>query len=307
MRVPRHAVAGCSVGDWGVCATGGWANGDACGGAVDFLDLRDTSSSSSSYTWRSLAPLNTPRKLHAAAGLSDGRVYVFGGRVSDDARVGPTSSAEAYDPAADEWRYARDLPTGACACACVDEDDVVYVLTWGADKEGGGGGGGGGKGGLGAVKEVSKNRAEKNRRKAEKAAAKAAAAAEGGGGDRDAAPQPVPAATELEMPRAKAAPATTETGALWRYDTAEDAYALISPLPLPEWYGFACAAKGGRVYAIGGSTVGRWTGAAFRIDVRGWIRDSSETPAWEALPDMKMVRRRAAAAAVDAWSDERRV
>jgi hypothetical protein len=94
---------------------------------------------------------------------------------------------------------------------------------------------------------------------------------------------------------------------LWRYDTAEDAYALISPLPLPEWYGFACAAKGGRVYAIGGSTVGRWTGAAFRIDVRGWIRDSSETPAWEALPDMKMVRRRAAAAAVDAWSDERRV
>ena len=231
---------------------------------------------------------------------------MFGGRVSDDARVGPTSSAEAYDPAADEWRYARDLPTGACACACVDEDDVVYVLTWGADKEGGGGGGGGGKGGLGAVKEVSKNRAEKNRRKAEKAAAKAAAA-EGGGGDRDAAPQPVPAATELEMPRAKAAPATTETGALWRYDTAEDAYALISPLPLPEWYGFACAAKGGRVYAIGGSTVGRWTGAAFRIDVRGWIRDSSETPAWEALPDMKMVRRRAAAAAVDAWSDERRV
>ena len=86
----------------------------------------------------------------------------------------------------------------------------------------------------------------------------AAAAAEGVGGDRDAAPQPVPAATELETPRAKAAPATTETGALWRYDTAEDAYALISPLPLPEWYGFACAAKGGRVYAIGGSTVGRW-------------------------------------------------
>jgi hypothetical protein len=252
--------------------------------------------------------MNTPRKLHAAAGVSDGRLYVFGGRVSDDARVGPTSTAEAYDPAADEWRYARDLPTGACACACVDEDDVVYVLTWGADKEGGGGKGGGK--GVGAVKEVSKNRAEKNRRKAEKAAkAKAAAAAAegGGGGERDAAPQPVPAAAELETPQTNAKPVTTETGALWRYDTAEDAYALISTLPLPEWYGFACAAKGGRVYAIGGSTVGRWTGAAFRIDVRGWSRDSSETPAWEALPDMKMVRRRAAAAAVDAWSDERRV
>jgi hypothetical protein len=47
-----------------------------------------------SRMWKSLAPLNTPRKLHAVAGLPDGRLFTFGGRVSDEARVGPIKAAE---------------------------------------------------------------------------------------------------------------------------------------------------------------------------------------------------------------------
>ena len=37
----RHAVAACATGDWGVYVLGGWGNGDASTGAVDFLDLRE--------------------------------------------------------------------------------------------------------------------------------------------------------------------------------------------------------------------------------------------------------------------------
>ena len=41
MAEARHAVSACSTGDWGVYAVGGWANGNVCTGAVDFLDLRE--------------------------------------------------------------------------------------------------------------------------------------------------------------------------------------------------------------------------------------------------------------------------
>ena len=118
----RHALSACSTGDWGVYAVGGWANGNVCTGAVDFLDLRGGGGGTSREgdeeraegnadgdtdgaavrqqepplilrehgqqqqqqvegpRWKSLAPLSTPRKLHAAAGLPDGRLFVFGGR-----------------------------------------------------------------------------------------------------------------------------------------------------------------------------------------------------------------------------------
>ena len=119
----RHAVSACNTGDWGVCAIGGWADGNSCTGAVDFLNLRTDNTST---TWTTLAPLNTPRKLHGAAGLPDGRLFVFGGRIGDEARVGPIAGAEAYDPSADAWRDIRPLPFGACACACSD-GDFVFV------------------------------------------------------------------------------------------------------------------------------------------------------------------------------------
>ena len=44
-------------------------------------------------------------------------------------------------------------------------------------------------------------------------------------------------------------------------------YERMCGLPLPEWYGFAMCAFDGWVYLVGGSTAGRWTGAAFREKV----------------------------------------
>ena len=230
----RHALSACNTGDWGVCAIGGWADGNSCTGAVDFLDLRTDPTST---TWRSLAPLITPRKLHGAAGLPDGRLFVFGGRIGDHG--GPIAGAEAYDPTSNEWRAIRPLPIGACACACVDGSDegkgtqYVYVATWGADNPEG-------------------NKSTKR-----------------GGKD----------------------PRVGEAGALWRYDPDADTYERVCGLPLPEWYGFAMCAFDGWVYLIGGSTAGRWTGAAFRRRV-----DQGGESEWEELPPMKVVRRRTAAA-----------
>ena len=230
----RHAVSACNTGDWGVCAIGGWADGNSCTGAVDFLNLRTDNTST---TWTTLAPLNTPRKLHGAAGLPDGRLFVFGGRIGDEARVGPIAGAEAYDPSADAWRDIRPLPFGACACACSD-GDFVFVATWGADNPEG-------------TKSTKR-----------------------GGKD----------------------PRVGEAGALWRYDPAGDGYERLSGLPLPEWYGFAMCAHSGWVYCVGGSTRGRWTGAAFRTRVGGGKCVEEGDGAWEELPPMKMVRRRTAAA-----------
>ena len=89
--------------------------------------------------WRSLPRLSTPRKLHAAAGLRDGRLFAFGGRTSDDPNVGPTDSAETFrvptrtsddggssSSFSESWKPVSPLPAGARArCACVDDADVV--------------------------------------------------------------------------------------------------------------------------------------------------------------------------------------
>ena len=56
------------------------------------------------------------------------------------------------------------------------------------------------------------------------------------------------------------------------------------------------------MYAIVGSTRGRWTGEAFRFPVSGASvsnrNGNNADKTWETLPSMEMVRRRAAAAVV---------
>ena len=304
----RHAVAACATGDWGVYVLGGWGNGDASTGAVDFLDLRDRDAGPSdaatfslrggrgfaappgTRAWRSLAPLRLPRKLHAAAGLPDGRLFVFGGRASDEPGVGPVDAVEAYDPTRDEWRLVAPLPGGgACASAAVDDDGRVYVLTWGA---GGGAGGEDAATNVNANATMSANRVEKKARKAGKAAEAEALIA---GASREEATAARAAAAEAFRRDVSARTRTRgEIGGLWRYDPDADAYESLGGLPLPEWYGFAAAASDGWVYAVGGSTAGRWTGAAFRRRVA----DDAAGGEWEELPSMKMVRRRTAAAVV---------
>ena len=337
----RHAVAACATGDWGIYVIGGWGDGDSCTGAADALILDDAISFSDDVLgdskadprslkggrgwvpsdadlktrWRSLPRLSTPRKLHAAAGLRDGRLFAFGGRTSDDPNVGPTDSAETFrvptrtsddggasSSFSESWKPVSPLPAGgACACACVDDADVranaVYVLTWGASSRG-------------SAKTVNPkpttrskaNRIDKRARKAGEAARLAALAR---GADENAAVAEGnaarTAARDAEDTRTRSG---AEIGGLWRYDADADRYAFLADLPLPEWYGFTAAAHEGWVYAIGGSTKGRWTGAAFRFRVasgrgRGDKKNGDAGDGeWEELPGMEMVRRRTAAAIV---------
>ena len=335
----RHAVAACATGDWGIYVIGGWGDGDSCTGAADALILDDAISFSGDVLgdskadprslkggrgwvpsdadlktrWRSLPRLSTPRKLHAAAGLRDGRLFAFGGRTSDDPNVGPTDSAETFrvptrtsddDGASssfsESWKPVSPLPAGgACACACVDDADVranaVYVLTWGASSRG-------------SAKTVNPkpttrskaNRIDKRARKAGEAARLAALAR---GADENAAVAEGnaarTAARDDEDTRTRSG---AEIGGLWRYDADADRYAFLADLRLPEWYGFTAAAHEGWVYAIGGSTKGRWTGAAFRFRVASGRGRGEKGVAGdgecEELPGMEMVRRRTAAAIV---------
>jgi hypothetical protein len=57
-------------------------------------------------TWRTLAPMPTPRSEVAVAAVG-GKIYVIGGFEGD----GSTSDAvEVYDPATDTWTQAPSLP-----------------------------------------------------------------------------------------------------------------------------------------------------------------------------------------------------
>lgn len=316
----RHAVAACATGEWGVYLIGGWGNGNACTGAVDVLRLEGDDESSRVDTpgmatvqlnggrgwtpgtsetkklWRSLSPLRTPRKLHAAVGLHDGRVFVFGGRTSDGPNVGPTSSAEGYDPKRNMWRVIRSLPAGgACACACADEaTQQVFVLTWGSS---------GGEGTKAADKATSStNRLDKRAKKVGDSVRKAAI--ERGLCEADAVLEGKAARSKAFaefQKQANESSSVSERGGLWRYDPDCDTYQFITNLPLPEWYGFTAVACGGWVYAIGGSTSGKWTGAAFRFQSGAFLSTKNEKKpslTWETLPAMEMVRRRTAAAVV---------
>ncbi len=73
-----------------------------------------------------------------------------------------------------------------------------------------------------------------------------------------------------------------------RFDMVGRRYERLGPLPLPEWFGFATVGVGGVIYAMGGQSKGRRMGIAYRYEPA----DDS----WHALPPMRMVRRRCAAA-----------
>jgi hypothetical protein len=77
---------------------------------------------------------------------------------------------------------------------------------------------------------------------------------------------------------------------VYRYDHKNDEYTRLSALPLPEWYCFDVCALAHYVYLIGGATKGTWSKATYLYNTL--------TDMWTQLPDMRVQRRRCAAALV---------
>ena len=86
MLTPRHAFAiahykRATDGKTVLFASGGWAYGSVCVGAVECFTEGDSE-------WRGCAALTTPRRLHGAAcdpAAADGALLVFGGSVGNGA------------------------------------------------------------------------------------------------------------------------------------------------------------------------------------------------------------------------------
>lgn len=75
-------------------------------------------------TWRSLAPLPTPRQEVAVAALGD-HVWVIGGF---GATAEPTATVESYDPATDTWTARPPLPEPVHHAAAVTVGERLFVL-----------------------------------------------------------------------------------------------------------------------------------------------------------------------------------
>ena len=115
---PRHAMGSVSTSDGKIYTVGGWFNGCEALASTDIFDCEKKS-------WSKGAPMKFARRLHGVCASDDGFVYVFGGLVNEE-----TSTAERYDPAADEWTEIASLPFPACTTACAIGSDC-FVFSWG--------------------------------------------------------------------------------------------------------------------------------------------------------------------------------
>jgi N-acetylneuraminic acid mutarotase len=75
-------------------------------------------------TWRTLAPMLTPRSEVAAAEL-DGKIYVVGGFLGNGSA---TATVEVYDPATDSWATAEPMPETRHHAAAVGLNGRLYVI-----------------------------------------------------------------------------------------------------------------------------------------------------------------------------------
>jgi len=77
-----------------------------------------------SNSWRSLAPLPTPRNS-AAGAVVNGVLYVIGGRTVSD---GNKNVVEVYDPLSDRWATARPMPKAQAGLAAAVLNGHIYVF-----------------------------------------------------------------------------------------------------------------------------------------------------------------------------------
>ena len=78
-------------------------------------------------TWRTGAPMPTPRSGYAAA-VVRGRIFVMGGELG---RPTTYPENEEYDPRANTWASRSPMPTPRHGLTAVVVDDRVYVISGG--------------------------------------------------------------------------------------------------------------------------------------------------------------------------------
>jgi len=78
-------------------------------------------------TWTRKADMPTVRINHVAC-VIDGRIYVFAGRTKWGDAESSVPTVEVYDPAADTWTQASDMPTSRSFHTASVVDGKMYII-----------------------------------------------------------------------------------------------------------------------------------------------------------------------------------
>ncbi len=81
-------------------------------------------------TWTKKGAMRTPRTL-AAAGVVNGKIYVFGGIAAANVSGSPVSTSDMYDPASDTWKPIAGLVARAASGVCA-VDNKIYLMGGGS-------------------------------------------------------------------------------------------------------------------------------------------------------------------------------